>query len=258
MDGIKDFFYDPTDPSKEFDYWLISYRYRLFERLKHGNFFLELGCATGLSTYFLTKYAEKIVVVEIDHKNIQLARTFLESRKVSMSKIKFVEANWLKIDELNLKKEFTDIIWFEGAEYIYFSEFQKMLKKLKEYLLPQGKLHIVVSNYRSLHRRIGFYMGQLSQINEFSQRDVLTGGKKWLGDIYKLWSALKKEYDILEVIPYFLKPLPNHKMLELYKENPKLIEALFEIGKELPDYCAEIYVCATPKEVEKDESNGDS
>jgi len=105
-----------------------------------------------------------------------------------------------------------------------------MLEKLKKYLLPQGRIHIVVSNARSLHRRIGFYMSQLSQIDEFSQRDVLTGGKKWLGDIYKLWNVLREGYDIFEIIPYFLKPLPNDKMLEL------------------PDYCAEIYVCATLKE----------
>lgn len=258
MDKINTLFYDPTDPSKEFDYWFVNYRYKLFKRLRYGEFFLEMGCATGLSTYYLSKHAKEIVVIEIESQNIQFAKTFLESQKVDISKIKFIESNWLKIDELSLNKKFTDIIWFEGAEYIYFDEFQKMLKKLKKYLLSQGRLHIVVSNSRSLHRRIGFYMEELSQIDEFSRRDVLTGEKKWLGDIYKLVSALKKEYIIFETIPYFLKPLPNRKMLELYKENPKLIEALFEAGKELPDYCAEIYVCATPKEAKKDESKGNS
>jgi len=44
---------------------------------------------------------------------------------------------------------------------------------------------------------------------------------------------------------FFLKPLSNEQMKDW---DSKLLEAFFLIGKELPEYCSDIYVLCSPRE----------
>ena len=128
---------------------------------------------------------------------------------------------------------------------------EEVLKKIKGSLIPEGRLHITFPNALSLHRRLGTLIGIIKTPWSFSERDVALGHFK-IYDRFQLFSLLKDSgYKIINWEGIILKPFPNSKMMEFYKENPKFIEALFKIGKELPDYCAEIYICAIPKEEEK-------
>ncbi len=246
--GSLEFVYDPTDPYNEFDYWFINYRYRILKNFMAGDRALELGCATGISTFLLRRLGfSEIVVIEKHRIYIEKAKEYLSKKFSSLDSIMFVEADWLdvKFEEYG---PFTDIVWFGGAEYITFANTQHLLRQFRKVLESTGRVHMVVSNKFSFHRRLGFYMGIINGFDSFSERDVITGGKKWLGDIYTLIDLMREaNYQVIHIEPYFLKILPNDKLIELARQNPKLIEALFEIGGELPNYCAEIYICAMPK-----------
>jgi len=225
---------------EDFDSVLLYYGLKIFEKQRRGDTFLELGCSLGISTTFLLSYALSLDVVEGSIKNIEKAKT----RVGNNDKVRFYHSLW---EDFNYpKNKYSDIIWFRGMEHI--SNPEVVLKKIRSSLISGGRLHITVPNALSLHRRLGSLMGLLRDPWSLSERDKALGHFK-VYDRFKLISLLKENgYQIIHWEGIILKPLPNSKMLELYKENPKLIEALFEIGKELPDYCAEIYVCAIPKE----------
>jgi hypothetical protein len=58
-----------------------------------------------------------------------------------------------------------------------------------------------------------------------------------------LFDELKEcGFDVLHWEGIFLKPLPNDMMMSLDK---RVLYGLYEIGRELPDYCAHIYALCT-------------
>jgi SAM-dependent methyltransferase len=239
MEYIKDFIYDPTSPEKDFDYYLIKFRYDIFSGFVKGDRVLELGSATGFSTFLLSQFVNEIVSVELFKKNIDLAKSFLK-RKEMPGKIEFIQGNWMDIDS-SVSEQFSDIVWFQGIEYVSWENAQRILKKLKKLLVDDGRMHIVASNRLSIHRRLGFYMNLIKDMDEFSERDIITGRKKWLADTNRLTKMVEETgYKIIHMEPYFLKPLPNSYMQDL-PEN--IVYGFLKLGRELPEYCQEIYVC---------------
>ncbi len=119
------------------------------------------------------------------------------------------------------------------------------LRKMRGWTLPDGRLHIVVPNAQSLHRLIGVHMGFLPAPNAFSERDRKFGHRR-VYDMDSLRSHLQQGGWRVETIRgVFLKPLANAQMTQF---QPDLLQAFFEVGKELPRYCAELYAVATPAE----------
>ena len=47
----------------------------------------------------------------------------------------------------------------------------QLLRWVRTWLQPTGRLHVVVPNADSLHRRVGVAMGALGRVDELSERD---------------------------------------------------------------------------------------
>ena len=118
-----------------------------------------------------------------------------------------------------------------------------LLRRARTWLQPGGAIHIVVPNGRSLHRRIGVHMGILSNLREFSDRDMLLGHRRLYTQEELLGDVRAAGLSPIRVEGIFLKLLSN---AQLSSWDVTLLRALFEIGRELPDYCAEIYVECRP------------
>jgi len=232
LDKIADFYNE-----EDFDNILLYYSFNFFENLRKGDIFLELGCSIGISTKFLLKYASAITVVEGSLKNIEKTR----KRIGYDSRVSFYNTLWEDFEYPENK--YTDIVWFRGIEHV--KDPSKILIKLKKSLKKEGRLHITFPNSLSLHRKLGFYMGIVDSPYSFSDRDIALGHYH-VYDRYKVMSILNKcGFYIIDFRGIMIKFFPNSKMLELIKEDQRYIKALFELGKEYPDLCAEIYICAT-------------
>jgi len=241
--------YDPSSPEKDFDYYLVKYRYEiLLPKFKAGSIAIELGCGTGFHLHTLSKLYDKILVVEKMQEHIEKARSIIEN--CCEGKILFIEDDWINLSEILEKhkglfgNKLYDFIIFEGLEYLSLEEVEFLFSSVQK-VNKNYRLHIVTSNKYSLHRRIAFYMGVLNDMDDKKNASSATSGKKWLADRYSILSILKKtNHEIIHIEPHFLKILPNKYLKSLPED---LISALFKISNELPDYCAEIYVCAYPK-----------
>ncbi|WP_456399943.1 class I SAM-dependent methyltransferase [Persephonella sp.] len=236
--------YDPRSPKKDFDYYLVRYRYKvLLPKFKKGNIAIELGCGTGLSLKLLSKLYEKIIVIEKDERHIKEAQKFIKEHS---NKFIFIKDDWMNLPKVikDCTSGCFDIVFFEGLEYLSKENTKQLLKSIK-YGAKDFRLHIVVSNKYSFHRRLGFYMSILDDMDSLKNASAIASEKIWLADRYLLLSILRNSgYNVIHIEPHFFKILPN-KYLQRLPED--IIKALFEIGKELPDYCAEIYVCAEPE-----------
>ena len=228
--------YDATSPQKDFDYWLIQFDMDVLSKFLIGEKVIELGCGKGLSTEKLAQWCQKLIVVEAAEANI----TFVSDRLKKYSNFEFCHSLWQDFDYA--AADISDIVFFNGLQYLDHESALFVLKKLKPFLRPQGRLHVVVPNAKSLHRRIAYCMNLLEDVHELSEGNQLLGHAR-VYDKEMLFDELKEcGFDVLHWEGIFLKPLPNDMMMSLDK---RVLYGLYEIGRELPDYCAHIYALCT-------------
>src|SRR5262249_38542662 len=93
-------------------------------------------------------------------------------------------------------------------------------------------------NARSLHRRVGVYMGLLEDINGLSANDRKVGNLRHY-DLDSLPNLLVNGgYSIIELATAVMKPVSSDKMADWPDD---LLDALDQIATELPDYGWYIY-----------------
>ncbi len=114
-----------------------------------------------------------------------------------------------------------------------------VMKKIHSLLSARGYGLLVVPNARSLHRRIGLHMGLIRNLHELGEADRRVGHKRYY-DADMLQTLVRRAgYRLRHAGGILLKPLPNNKMETLAET---YCDSLYELGKELPDYCAEAVV----------------
>lgn len=118
-----------------------------------------------------------------------------------------------------------------------------ILRKFREFLKPKGFLFISVPNFQALNKRIGFQAGFLKESAELSSADLAVGHKR-LFSVKSLQELLTDSGYVIERIEgIFLKPLTT-KQLEILKLPFDVTKAMFEIGVDYPELCANILVKA--------------
>ena len=112
-----------------------------------------------------------------------------------------------------------------------------LLKCIKGWLEPNGRLLLTTPNRRSLHRRVGAYMDIESSPDELNEPAFQTSTVH-LYDRYELRSVLQSAgFQVEYLSGYFLKPLSNRQM-ETWSD--ELLMAFLMVGEELGDYCKEL------------------
>jgi len=226
--------YDPSTPEKDFDYWLIQFDFETLLKYLVGDRVIELGCGRGVLTEKLAGVCKELEVVEGAKRNIE----FTINRIGRLPNVRFHESLW---QEFEYGREASDVVFFMGLEHLDKRTGHIVVAKTKEWLSKGGLLHVVVPNAESLHRRVAYHMGMISDTHELSKRDQLYGHQV-VYDRQGLFDLLAEcGYRINHWEGVFLKPLPNDMMMNLGED---VIKGFGRIGTELPDYCAHIYtVC---------------
>jgi SAM-dependent methyltransferase len=227
--------YDPTSPKNDFDYWLLTYDFEVLKNFLIGDVVIELGCGRGVITSKLAKIVKrKLIVVEGSQENIEFTRKIVKNENVE-----FYHCLW---QEFEFKEKVSDVVFFSGLEHLSEEDGRLVLENIKKWLDEHSRLHVIVPNVQSLHRRIAWYANFVNRLDEFSERDKILGHKT-LYTKERLFNLLNDaDYKIIHWEGILLKPFPNHVMLKL-SLSEKEIEGLYKVGKELPEYCAHIYVC---------------
>lgn len=219
--------YDPSNPDVEFDYYLKRLHREVIQPWLLGSRVLEMGCSTGELTSLLAPLGNEYHVVEGSKKNIEIAR-----RRVPTAT--FFHSLW---EQFAPNTDYSDIILCNALEHA--REPVYLLRRLRDWLRSDGRIHIVVPNSESLHRYVGVAMGILESTTSLSESDLRIGHFR----VYSI-DTLLADLRAGGLLPrhwqgIFLKVLSNRQMLGWDWE---LIHALHEVGQRFPAHGAELYV----------------
>ena len=197
-----------------------------------GERILELGYVDGLWTDALLAAGHAVDIVEGAIRHVEHAR----QRYAGNQRVRVCHALFQEYEPDGLY----DTI-LAGDMLRYLSDPAVFLRKIQAWLTPQGRLIATLPNSRSLHRRIGTLLNMESTPAEANTRDREVGNRASYDRYEFRHLLLQAGYQIEELHGCFLKPFSSAQMQDWSDE---LLQAFFEVGQELEDYCWFLYaVC---------------
>ena len=211
-----------------FDDILMGYKFKAsFPYIERMNL-LDVGCGTGHFIHLLNKQFpdEHFYGLDQDCEKVKIARKHV---KGSFYCVEFEQAKY--------REEWGTVTSFNVLEHVVNEDvFLEECHKSLEY---GGRLILTVPNATALHKRIGDRMG-LTKPYKLTYADLEKGHRR-VYDMAMLEKSLKVHgFDIVAIKGVFLKPLPSDMMMQFY--SPELFDALYQVGKELSEYCSSILV----------------
>ncbi len=220
-----------SDPTKGLDGLITVYIFNTIVDKLIGREILELGCRGGRMTGLLASVCEHLDVVDG-------SKTYLERAKEAVW-ANNVDYHWTLFENFAPLQSYSDIVIVGALDHVDGPV--TFLSKLVSMLAPGGAIHIVVPNALSMHRRLGVKMGLLTAHGELNDRDRWVGRLRVYGPATLRRDVESAGLSITSFDGIFLKPLATGQISTLGQE---MLDALFEIGRELPDWCNHIYVRA--------------
>jgi 2-polyprenyl-3-methyl-5-hydroxy-6-metoxy-1,4-benzoquinol methylase len=195
---------------------------------------LELGTSTGLMTQALARYFHHIVAVDGSAKNLETTGQRLAAG--GLQNVELVEGLF---ETYQPGRTFPNIIMAHVLEHV--EDPVEILRYYKQNLSPGGIIHAAVPNAASLNRRIGFQLGMMKTLNQLGPKDHMVGHRRLYTHDMLYDHIDQAGLEPVVCLGIFLKPLSKAQMAHWKDE---LVEAFFQIGRELPAYAMDIYMAA--------------
>lgn len=217
------------DPDADFDavYTQATGR-RIAAGLAPGARVLELGCATGLMTTLLA--GEGRTLLCCDRSGPYLER--LRARELPGVSALLADVEQLAPDERFDHVVATNLLHEVGDP-------EALLRRVRGWLAPGGRVHVTLPNPRSLHRIVALEMGLIDRLDARSERGARFGTRRALDGDALAALAERAGLRVAERGGIFLKPLPNDAMAAL---DPAVLAGFERAARHLPDHCAMSYL----------------
>lgn len=206
---------------------IVWYSYVSIKPYFTGTTCLEMGPADGEMTRFLKEDFEHLHVVDASEKYVKAAEKMGKN----------ITGHTGLFEEFEPTQKYDTIIMSHVLEHV--AEPEVVLKRAKKWLRNNGRILVVVPNADSLHRRLGVKLGLLDYEAQLNNQDIEIGHRR----VYTREELDRtiKDCDLLTIAKggIFLKLLSNAQMLSF--EDEKLIEGMFELGRDFPHLCSEIF-----------------
>lgn len=235
------------DQAKGFTPRLIEARASTLARVLPSGSVLDLGCADGLLTRALASDGRQVVAVDASSVRIDRTRRNCSGLPVELRRARFEDFR------PEPGERFDAVVLSCVLEHL--EDPVHLLARCKEWLTPDGRVVVIVPHGRSLHRRIGVRMGLLRDLEALGPADDDLDHQRvydmpgLVRDVGRAGFAIREKGGI------FLKPLPNEAMARL---PAGLVDALEELGRELPDLAAELYVVGCREREASPGASGDT
>jgi len=215
------------DEQLDFDRRLMRYRYQSIKDWFKGDNALELGTSDGTMTNLLVNDFKSLVTVDGSQELIDVIPQRPNLRKI---------CSYFENFEPNEK--FDTILMEHILEHV--DDPVGLLKRAKKWLSPEGVIIAGVPNGDSIHRLAAVEMGLLKTKTQLNDRDHILGHQR----VYTMESFLNDikstGLDIKHKGGVFLKPLSNGQIDKDWSN--EMMDAFYNLGKQFPDHCAEIFV----------------
>jgi 2-polyprenyl-3-methyl-5-hydroxy-6-metoxy-1,4-benzoquinol methylase len=115
-----------------------------------------------------------------------------------------------------------------------------LLKLVKRWLNPEGRLFLGVPNANSIHRLAAVKMELLSEPSQLNSRDIALGHRRVYTPATFIKDVEKSGLTVDEWGGVYFKPLSNAQIQDNWSE--EMIEGFFKLGQDFPEFAAEIFV----------------
>ena len=204
--------------------------------------FIEDICQEHCCDWLRSLIAPDDCVIELGYgEGITLSRLYTAARQYTVvegapSLAKVVRARYPRIGLVeSLFEDYLPVVPCDKVLALHVLEHVddpvSLARHLRNWLLPDGEIIVVVPNRESLHRRLAVLMKLQPSLDTLSERDHLVGHQR-VYDLASLEKDLEEAgFEPFERRGFFLKVLPNSMMLGYTQE---MIEALNLLGDTLP------------------------
>ena len=222
---------DSWTEEEGFERVLVRFRIQEVRQYSRGSRLLDLGCGVGFLCRAMAD--EMSVIVGVDGSSHKIAR----ARKLTKcDKISYAHS---LVEVFEPAGEFDTIVMTNVLEHV--EEPVMLLRRISNWLAPAGVVIATVPNALALHKRIGRHMGLIDDFYALTPADRSKGHRRnYDGELLRT-DIIAAGLVVRKLIGFFLKPLSSSQM-ESFDED--LFEALYEVGKELPEYCSSLIVLA--------------
>jgi 2-polyprenyl-3-methyl-5-hydroxy-6-metoxy-1,4-benzoquinol methylase len=216
-----------------FDYHMHDYMLRTFGPFLPKGRALELGCYEGAFTARLSDLYDDLTVVEGASELIAKAQTRVGKNA------KFVLGYFERFEP---PTNFEAIFLLHTLEHI--DEPVALLRRIKSWLSPGGRLFLAVPNAYAASRQIAVAMGLIASPTAVTEGELLHGHRR----TYCL-NTLKNDIAAAGLVDIesggiLFKPLANFQFDALLEKQIILkdyLDGCFTLGKGYPELCASIY-----------------
>lgn len=228
-----------TDDRKyayDFDYRMHEYMERTFRPLLPQGRALEMGCYHGKFTRRLERLFDDVTVVEGASDLIEVAR------KEVGDKVRFELS---RFEDFKPSSGFDAIFLLHTLEHL--DDAVAVLKRIRSWLTPQGKLFLAVPNAHAASRQIAVRMGLISHPTAVTEGEALHGHRRTYDAAGLKADVNAAGLKVLESGGIVFKPLANFQFDNALRKgviDDAYLDGCYGLGKAYPDLCASLYaVC---------------
>lgn len=217
---------------KGFERTLMKYKIAAITPLCIGETMLDIGCGVGMLTRALAPAFRKVVGIDGSALKIQKAKEHNSAPNIAYLYELF--------EAYTPDEPFDFIVSTNVLEHVGNVEF--FLTRIQTWLRPNGRVVMTVPNAKGFHKRIGKAMGLIDDMFALTEADYKKGHRRVYDKISLVADFEKAGLRVESIGGILLKPLSHSQMEEW---DSRIVDALYEIGKELPDYCSSLIITAT-------------
>ena len=208
----------------------ISYCFKVFKRSMDEGSVLELGPAEGVMTEYLQTATTDLTLVEG-------SQIFCGSLKKKFPNVDVVNCLF---EEFQPTKQYNNIVLGHVLEHVV--DPADLLRRVKKWLAPDGRVLTAVPNALSVHRQAAVRMGILQTETALNSLHIHHGHRRVFTpdefrDIFR-----QAGLEIMLSGGYWFKPL-SHSQIEA-NWNDTMIDAFMALGEKYPEIAGEIYIIA--------------
>jgi len=218
------------DTHKDFDGILAYYTGLMIAPKVKGKITLECGCSTGVMTPMLLETVKSLDIVE---GSAQYA-------KVTEEKFPGKLNMYVSLFEDFVPEKQYEAIVFAGVLH-HIEKPIEILRIIKKWLTPGGRIYISVPNMTSFHRKLGVVMGLNSSVNDTSERNTFFE-QPGRFDMQQLIATIEAAgFKLAHNESFFFKPFPHNIMNELNLSD-LMLTGLYEMGRQYPELACQLYL----------------
>lgn len=239
------------------DYNVVLGRYQALSclELAQGKSLLDMPCGDGTITEMLAPHFDRIVGVDASQVHLAQAK----------KRIPHAEFHHALIEEFSSAHRFDTITMLNVLEHVM--DPVQCLRRASSLLADEGVMLIHVPNAKAINRRLAVFMGTLESCEELSPFDINVVGHRRSYDMDSLVKDVESAgLKISSTGGVFYKMLSTAQMDWFLKNGlweeggfgwgrvgaekskdwkSEFCRACYELGKQQPNDCNIIYVCAT-------------